>query len=374
MSTTQDTTTEGDETFKVTISATTANPLPGGVTIVTASAIGTIEDDDGVTVSVEPASATEGSTVTFKAKLSVAVGSNVVLGWSTGNDDTSGARRATAGTDYTAVTNGSVTIDANQTEASFMVSTAQDSTTEGDETFKVTITGTTLPGGVTIATASAIGTIQDDDGVTVSVEGASATEGSTVTFKATLSAAVGSNVVLGWTTGDDDTTGARQATAGTDYTSVTNGSVTIDANQTEASFTVSTAQDSATEGDETFKVTIRETTANPLPGGVTIATGQRHRHDPGRRRGDGVGGGCLRDRRLDGDVQGDAVCGGELERGAGLDDRRGRHERSEAGDGGHRLHGGDERQRDDRGDPDRGHLHGADDVKTRPPRATRHSR
>ena len=272
VSTTQDTTTEGDETFKVTISATTANPLPGGVTIVTASAIGTIEDDDGVTVSVEPASATEGSTVTFKAKLSAAVGSNVVLGWSTGNDDTSGARRATAGTDYTAVTNGSVTIDANQTEASFMVSTAQDSTTEGDETFKVTITGTTLPGGVTIATASAIGTIQDDDGVTVSVEGASATEGSTVTFKATLSAAVGSNVVLGWTTGADDTSGARQATAGTDYTAVTSGSVTIDATQTEASFTVSTTSDTATEGDETFKVTIRETTANPLPGGVTIVT------------------------------------------------------------------------------------------------------
>ena len=161
--------------------------------------------------------------------------------------------------------------------------------TEGDETFKVTITvsttadttrgrrdvpitGTTLPGGVTIVTASAIGTIQDDDGVTVSVADASATEGSTVTFKATLSAAVASNVVLGWTTGADDTAGARQATAGTDYTAVTNGTVTINANQTEATFTVSTTQDTTTEGDETFKVTIRERTANPLPDGVTIVT------------------------------------------------------------------------------------------------------
>ena len=107
----------------------------------------------------------------------------------------------------------------------------------------MTITGTTLPGGVTIATASAVGTIEDDDGVTVSVEGASATEGSTVTFKAKLSAAVSSNVVLGWTTGDD-TTGARRATAGTDYTAVTNGSVTINANSTEATFTVQTTADS----------------------------------------------------------------------------------------------------------------------------------
>ena len=42
---------------------------------------------------------------------------------------------------------------------------------------------------------------------------------------------------------------------------MTNGSVTI---QTEASFTLSTTSDTATEGDETFKVTIRETT---VPGG-----------------------------------------------------------------------------------------------------------
>ena len=208
----------------MTITGTT---LPGGVTIVTASAsaVGTIQDDDGVTVSVADASATEGSTVTFKATLSAAVSSNVVLGWTTGADDTTGARQATADTDYTAVTSGTVTINANQTEATFTVQTTADTTTEGDETFKVTISGTTLPGGVTIATASAIGTIQDDDGVTVSVADASATEGSTVTFKAKLSAAVSSNVVLGWTTGADDTAGGATRTGGdggdTDYTAVT---------------------------------------------------------------------------------------------------------------------------------------------------------
>ena len=118
----------------------------------------------GLTVSVEAGSATEGSAVTFKAKLSAAVGSDVVLGWTTGDDDTAGARQATAGTDYTAVTNGSVTITASQTEAGFSVSTTADTAVEGDETFKVTITGTTLPAGVTIGTASAVGTIKDDVG------------------------------------------------------------------------------------------------------------------------------------------------------------------------------------------------------------------
>ena len=85
------------------------------------------------------------------------------------------------------MTNGSVTIDANQTEASFTVSTTSDTATEGDETFKVTIRETPanpLPGGVTIATASAIGTIQDDDTPTASNISKSTGEDTTLTFAA----------------------------------------------------------------------------------------------------------------------------------------------------------------------------------------------
>ena len=251
-------------TYKVTDSGDDESAAAATVSI-TVNAV-----DD--TVSVEAGSATEGSAVTFKVKLTATVGSNVVLDWVTGADDTAGARQATAGTDYTAVTDGSLTITANATEGSFTVSTTADTATEGDETFKVTIsvpTGTPLPAGLTMGTASAVGTIEDDDGVTVTVEGGSAIEGSAVTFKAKLSAAVGSDVVLGWTTGADDTTGAQQATAGTDYTAVTDGSVTITAGQTEASFTVSTTEDTATEGEETFKATITGTT---LPAGVIIVT------------------------------------------------------------------------------------------------------
>jgi hypothetical protein len=70
------------------------------------------------------------------------------------------------------------------------------------------------------------------DEATVSVEAGSATEGSPVPFTVRLSETVDSDVVLGWTTGDDATPNARPATAGTDYTAVTNGSVTIPANET----------------------------------------------------------------------------------------------------------------------------------------------
>ena len=67
-------------------------------------------------------------------------------------------------TDYTAVTGGSVTITAGETEASFSVSTTEDTDDEEDETFKVTVTGKALADGVTIVgPASAVGTIEDDD-------------------------------------------------------------------------------------------------------------------------------------------------------------------------------------------------------------------
>ena len=126
--------------------------------------MGTIVEDDGVRVSVEAASATEGTALSFAVRLSKAASSAVVLGWSTGDDDTAGARQATAGTDYTAVTGGSVTIAASQTTATLTVQTTDDTAVEGDETLKVTITGTTLPTDVFLGTRTAVGTIVDDDG------------------------------------------------------------------------------------------------------------------------------------------------------------------------------------------------------------------
>ena len=226
---------------------------------------------DEATVSVEAGSATEGSPVPFTVRLSETVDSDVVLGWTTGGDATPNAQPAMAGTDYTAVTDDSVTILANQETATFQVTTIQDTAPEGDETFAVTVTGSTLPAGVTIATATAAGTIVDDDGVVVSVESGSVLEGSRLPFTARLSAPVGSDVVLGWTTGDDTTPNARRATAGTDYTAVTNGSVTIPANETSAAFEVQTLTDDArVEGDETFAVTVAGST---LPAGVVVLAG-----------------------------------------------------------------------------------------------------
>ncbi len=113
-------------------------------------------------VSVRGGTATEGSPVTFTARVSPPADGDVVLGWSTGIDDDPRSRGATPGADYTPVTDGQVTIPAGERTASFSVETLPDAQEEGDETFTVTIIGRVLPDDVTIEGRTAVGTIEDD--------------------------------------------------------------------------------------------------------------------------------------------------------------------------------------------------------------------
>ncbi|MCY3699875.1 MAG: tandem-95 repeat protein, partial [Gemmatimonadetes bacterium] len=217
-----------------------------------------------IAVTVEGGSALEGTAVEFTARLSQAADSDVVLGWSTGPDDSPGARPATPDVDYRPVVDGRVTVAAGSTEAMFSVATLADFDEEGDETFAVTVTGIGLPEGVTVTAATAVGTIEDDVLLpppvqdTISVEGGTAVEGEPVTFTVRLSSAVGSDVVLRWFTSADHAHGAQRATADEDYTAVRDGRVRIVAGLTEATFAVATAADTLEEGDETFRVIITE--------------------------------------------------------------------------------------------------------------------
>ncbi len=150
-----DATVESDETFAVTLSA------PSGAKIGTASATGTITNDDAVqalpTVSIAGASKAEGNSGTsnlgFTVTLSKASATPVTVQYATSNGT------ATAGQDYTAAS-GTVTFAAGETSKTVNVAVAGDATVEADETFTVTLTA---PSGATIAAASAVGTITNDD-------------------------------------------------------------------------------------------------------------------------------------------------------------------------------------------------------------------
>ena len=131
-------------------------------------------------ITIAPASALEGDTgsadMTFTVTLAKAVTEAVTINYAT-SDGT-----AIAGRDYTAVSNGSVTIAAGNTTAEFTVSMTGDETDELDETFNVTISmpepepnlnggGSGEPMAAIIGgdTATAVGTILDDDPAVVTV-------------------------------------------------------------------------------------------------------------------------------------------------------------------------------------------------------------
>ena len=128
------------------------------------------DNDNKPGVSIGPALGREGdsgsSAWTFVVTLASATDKPVTVNYAT-SDGT-----ATAGEDYTAVNNGSVTIATGDTTAELDVSVNGDEIDEHDEVFNVTIS---LPSGTTAAAitgghnATALGLIQDDDPAVITV-------------------------------------------------------------------------------------------------------------------------------------------------------------------------------------------------------------
>ena len=253
---TNDTLGEGDETISVT--GTTTVP---GLTV-TGTEL-TITDDDSVSTEVE-------LTVSLSSVEENAAGTSVTV---TGTLDR-GARpdattvtvsvgatadSATEGTDYAAVNNFTLTIDAGQTSgtATFTLTPTDDLLGEGSE--KVSVTGrTTVPG---LSVRGTELTITDDEVVSTEVELA-------VSLRSVAEDAAGTPVTVtgsldgGARTSDTPVTvtvGASGdgAAEGTDYATVNNFTLTIDAGQTSgtATFTLTPTNDTLGEGGEKVSVT-----------------------------------------------------------------------------------------------------------------------
>ena len=241
VTTLQDTLVESSETFTVglTVSGTSER--------VTASdtGTGTVLDDDwpAVTLSANPSSVGEGAgatsvTVTATAASAASAARTVTVA-------VGGSGTATSGTDYAAVSNFDIAIAAKATSGTgtFTLTPTQDTLIEGNETIGVagkspgtqTVTGTAL-------------TLTDDDYATLTIDDASATEGSDMTFTVTLDKAVagGFTVTLGYT----DVT----ADVSIDYAVNTTAlSFAGTAGETKT-FVVPALQDTLVEPSETFTV------------------------------------------------------------------------------------------------------------------------
>ena len=216
----------------------------------------TIEDDDTpaaptVTLSAAPSSVSEGApaaSVTVTATANATDSSARTVTVSVGGSGT-----ATSGTDYTAVSDFTITIAANAISGTgtFTLTPTQDTAVEGSETIGVsgsatglTVTGTTL-------------TLTDDDShpaVTLTAKPASVGEqapGTAVTVTASAASTISTARTVSVSVGDTGT-----ASSGTDYAVVSDFDITIAANATSGTgtFTLAPIQDTALEGDETIGV------------------------------------------------------------------------------------------------------------------------
>ena len=299
-----------DETVEVTLVSGASGErkarIPDPVATVTIVETGTL------TVSVSPAEAEEGGTLSFAVTLSLASRDDVTVEWQTA-DDPEAVAAAIADVDYTAAA-GTLTVPAGLTSAVITVETNEDAlAAEGDETFSVNLTRARsvspsalddLPLGV----STAVGTIWDNDiaptGMTLTASPDRVSEDAGATA-ITVTATLGGQRSLARDTQVQLALEGASAAADDDYEPAT-AVLTIPAGQmsADATLTLAPVDDTVWEGDET--VTIAGS-AGDLVGDARRGDHHRRRYRSHRRDPDA---GARRDRRSGGrdgsDGHGDA--------------------------------------------------------------------
>ena len=250
VSTAEDAVLEANETFTVGLGVSAA---PSGVTH-TDTGTGTINNDDSAAVTVNDASASEGSSMTFTVTLSEAVQGGLKVTPSF-TDVT-----AVEGTDYDENTTALSFSGTKGETKTFTVDTTQEAVLEANETFTVGLSVSDAPSGVT-SSDTGTGTINNDDSAAVTIEDANASEGDGIDFTVTLSEAVqgGLEVTPSYTNGTAESS---------DYTENTTALTFTGTKGETKDFTVSTDEDAVFEANETFTVGL---SVSDAPSGVTAS-------------------------------------------------------------------------------------------------------
>ena len=269
---------EAAETYTLTLTSVTG---PAGVKLGTASATGTIEDDDELTAALGTTyttSVAEGGDATYEVELSGGTSTaEVVVNYELDSSST-----ATSGTDYTAP-GGKLTIAAAGTSGTITIATLTDAVLDPGETLVVKLTSaTTDTRTVTVDdTATKTTTIQEEGMVSVSVaallvedndqtpedesdDRSRVEEGETASFVVTLDGEVSGTVSVPYATANV----TAEAGAGKDYTAAT-GTLEFTAGQTSKTIEVTTLEDGLNEAAETYTLTLTSVTG---PAGVKLGT------------------------------------------------------------------------------------------------------
>ncbi|MFM7042987.1 MAG: Calx-beta domain-containing protein, partial [Planctomycetaceae bacterium] len=166
-----DTAYESNESFTVALSGVTGN-----ATIKTASAVGTITNDDAQptppTLAISSVAALESAgAFVFTVTLSSASATSVSVRFATA-DVTASSRGKSA--DYSSVS-GTLTFSPGETSKTIAVAVRNDTVVEQDETFVVSLSRSA---GAAIAVSQGTGTIRNDDGVLAAAFASLVTTGS----------------------------------------------------------------------------------------------------------------------------------------------------------------------------------------------------
>lgn len=236
------------------------NVSAGGV-IGVGSAVGTINDNDTApSFSVAGDAKSEGTSLSFTITKSGLTELSHDISWASADGSA-----MTADSDYTS-SSGSQTFTWNTTSFPVAVATTSDSKYENAETLALNLSNAT--GGATIGTASATGTINNDDAApTISInDPAAVTEGGVVTFTVTKSGSTQLSHSVNWSTANGT------AVAPGDYTSVGSTAITFGPTTTSVQAQVTTIDDStASEPNETLFVNLA---TNGATNGATISDAQ----------------------------------------------------------------------------------------------------
>lgn len=249
---------EGAEGFTVTLSNAT-----GGATIGTATAAGTIENDDAdLSIAADQASGSEGDSgataFTFTVTRAGTEGARTVDWAVTG----SGANAADAA-DFVGgqLPSGTVSFADGQATRTITVNVNGESDVEPDEDFTVTLSNAS--GNADITTAAASSTIDNDDvqiDIEIVADDADKAEGDTgttsFTFRVTRTGDTSGISTVDYAVAGAASNGASAADF--DGNALPSGTVTFNPNDTEALVTVLVAGDTAVESDEGFTVNLSD--------------------------------------------------------------------------------------------------------------------
>jgi hypothetical protein len=252
-----DTIKEADETFFLKISnpstGTTIKKDPITQLPLDTAQVVILDDDPTPKISVSDISVAEGNSGLTNFVFTISLTNASTLPISVNYSTADGTAR-TADSDYVSAS-GTATIQPLQLSTTITISVVGDVRNESDETFFVNLTS---PSNATIAKATGVGTILNDDALpTISVQDASVLEGdsgnTSMVFTVTLSAVSGQDVTVNYSTADG--TGPNGAVANVDYVPSSNPLV-IPAGQTSAQFQIAVIGNTIQQQDRTFFVNL----------------------------------------------------------------------------------------------------------------------